>query len=219
MARLRQLLGEIELIGWGNVDFEDFHRISLRFKDAAVCVDLSEYPSVSVDRIAAQSLLELYNNWSGNIDEWIYIENASELLKAYFIDHCRLQLPGYCTVDVQLRVGKPRVKFNGPLDKVQEYLEMHSAYQWDSSLDYLGNLQLMFKCKFDKQQVDACAECGICMASEQDGQLPTVKCPADNCGQMYHASCVKEWFTSISRQSKWIIGACPYCSHTITLAA
>lgn len=58
-------------------------------------------------------------------------------------------------------------------------------------------------------------DCGICYSNYLDGNLTDLKCPnTENCSQVYHMSCLREWFRA-NPESRTVFdqicGACLFC--------
>uniref|UniRef100_A0A1A9W701 RING-type domain-containing protein n=1 Tax=Glossina brevipalpis TaxID=37001 RepID=A0A1A9W701_9MUSC len=93
-------------------------------------------------------------------------------------------------------------------------------HRWDGDLNVHRNLLRVFDlCFFPMSLVieseTALIFCNICCSHKsEEGDIPMVSCDNPNCSLIFHASCLKKWFSSLKDGQIFLnvaFGTCPFC--------
>lgn len=123
----------------------------------------------------------------------------------------------------------PRCRFLGAIKNIQPLQSLidEGAERWDTNSSILENLEEILQLKVpnkpDSETSDLISiDCGICYCYDMCGEVPEMTCNNDSCNQLYHVSCLVEWFRGLVnvRQSfGTVFGECPYCSKAMHIQA
>ncbi|XP_073816286.1 E3 ubiquitin-protein ligase Fancl isoform X2 [Musca autumnalis] len=116
----------------------------------------------------------------------------------------------------------------GPTTEVTQLRRVYSEglRDWDSELDVHKNLLRIFDLCFfpmppnDEAEMDDQGYCNICYSYKLDsGEIPIVSCDNAQCNLIFHAVCLKEWFSTLADGKTFLevaFGACPFCKSKLS---
>ncbi|XP_059217619.1 E3 ubiquitin-protein ligase FANCL-like, partial [Stomoxys calcitrans] len=115
----------------------------------------------------------------------------------------------------------------GPTTEVANLRRIYSEglCDWDSELDVHKNLLRIFDlCFFPMPPPDGSEAslqfCNICYTYKLDtGEIPIISCDNSNCSLIFHAECLKEWFSTLADGKTFLdvaFGACPFCKSKLS---
>ena len=110
----------------------------------------------------------------------------------------------------------------GPTYELNQLRRVYSEglRDWDSELNVHKNLLRIFNlCFFPMPPAEGSEEslqfCNICYCYKlEDGDIPIVSCDNNRCSLIFHSSCLKEWFNTLTDGKTFLdvtFGACPFC--------
>ncbi|KAM7363757.1 E3 ubiquitin-protein ligase Fancl isoform 1-T2 [Cochliomyia hominivorax] len=110
----------------------------------------------------------------------------------------------------------------GPTQEVTELRRVYSEglRDWDGELDVHKNLLRIFDlCFFPMAPAEGSQSslqfCNICYCYKlEQGEIPIVSCDNNQCNLIFHAACLKEWFSTLADGKTFLdvaFGACPFC--------
>lgn len=150
----------------------------------------------------------------------------------------RLALGKHCSAQITVLPDAPRgvceCRFMGADASVLPLHNRLSARLGEWRVERLPreNLQAVLELTFpqpvvalpsgDARREDLSVECGICYAYRTEaGALPDRNCENASCGRPFHRWCLTEWLRSVTSTRvsfSTLFGACPYCSHPLSVA-
>ncbi|XP_055907538.1 E3 ubiquitin-protein ligase FANCL [Eupeodes corollae] len=91
---------------------------------------------------------------------------------------------------------------------------------WDTEMDVHANLLRTFELTYFPMAIEGSEDCcNICYCYQLEGHVPFVSCDNRNCSLVYHAICLKEWFTTLTEGKTFLnvsFGACPFCKSKLS---
>lgn len=142
----------------------------------------------------------------------------------------RIAVNTYCSMQIEVDPLKPRAipvyRFLGAESEVASLIQnLVHAKEWNPRALLRHNLERAMRIEFaarppEGSHANMDSACGICYTYALDGVIPDKVC--DKCHRPFHTSCLSEWLQSDSstkRSFGVLYGACPYCSHKITVSA
>ncbi|XP_055847995.1 E3 ubiquitin-protein ligase FANCL [Episyrphus balteatus] len=86
---------------------------------------------------------------------------------------------------------------------------------WDTEMDVHANLLRTFELTYFPMVNEGTEECcNICYCYQLEEHVPFISCDNRSCSLVYHAICLKEWFTTLADGKVFLdvsFGACPFC--------
>ncbi|XP_036324359.1 E3 ubiquitin-protein ligase FANCL [Rhagoletis pomonella] len=179
-----------------------------------------------------EDLQPFYDNFT-DIDELCYVVQPSPPVSTkhnwrLFVLRERVYLK-LVIVDPFAPIASMSLQVIGPTQAVEELRRTLSdgLREWDAELDIHKNLLRIFDlCYFpmppgsgwlggEHEATAAEQFCNICYSYQLDqGEIPIVSCDNPHCTLIYHASCLKEWFNTLTDGKNFLsvsFGACPFC--------
>lgn len=110
----------------------------------------------------------------------------------------------------------------GPTLEVTQLRRVYSEglRDWDGELDVHKNLLRIFDLCFfpmtpNEGPQTSMQYCNICYCYKlEHGEIPIVSCDNNHCSLIFHAACLKEWFSTLTDSKTFLdvaFGACPFC--------
>ncbi|XP_054732460.1 E3 ubiquitin-protein ligase FANCL [Anastrepha obliqua] len=180
-----------------------------------------------------EDLQQFYDNFT-DIDELCYVVQPTAPISTkhnwrLFVLRERVYIKLVIT-DPFAPIASMSLRIIGPTQAVEELRRTLSdgLRDWDAELDIHKNLLRIFDlCYFpmppgsgwigsgDEPIATDQQFCNICYAYHLDqGEIPIVSCDNPQCTLIYHASCLKEWFNTLTDGRDFLsvsFGACPFC--------
>lgn len=122
------------------------------------------------------------------------------------------------------------VNLIGPTNEVEKYREMYNekVKNWDIDLNIHQNLLRIFDLMYfpmnnksnTNEDEDEENYCNICYMYRLGNHIPIISCDNSKCPLIFHAYCLKHWFSTLLDEKKFLnvnMGKCPFCKEVMLL--
>lgn len=122
----------------------------------------------------------------------------------------KIVLDPFTSAPVQLNLYGPTYEIEPLRSNLSEGLR-----NWNTDNDVHENLLRTFELTYFPMANEGAEDCcNICYCYQLEGQVPFISCDNRSCSLVYHAICLKEWFSTLSDGRMFLdvsFGACPFC--------